>query len=86
MTNLVQLQEIFNEIQDCSSKKYSENINKSVNLITKDDSFTEIIHILLSCKKPVLPGRIVLFLRRITRKKTRNTTWNISIYFEICRF
>ncbi len=65
MNNVNILQDIFNQIQECDSKIYSENIKMAVKLIPMDDSFIKILHLILICKSATLPARISLFMKRV---------------------
>lgn len=65
MSSLVQLQQIFNEIQTCDSRAYTENLATTLQIISTDSSFLTILHSILACKRNTCPGRVSLFLERI---------------------
>ncbi|KAG5860485.1 hypothetical protein KMI_01g01210 [Encephalitozoon hellem] len=62
------MQLIFNEIQLCDTKKYSESLQEIVGILAGQDLFEEfcrIIDVVLACRKPSIPSRISNFLRSI---------------------
>jgi len=61
------MQLIFNEIQGCDSKRYSESLNEVVGMLSSHellDEFCRILNTILVCRKPSIPLRILNFLRR----------------------
>lgn len=65
MNTLDQLQEIFNDIQNCDSKTFSENIQSAMSIIPKDSSLLRIFDILLMCQKNTVPTKVSYFVKRI---------------------
>ncbi|ADM11990.1 chromosome condensation condensin complex subunit G [Encephalitozoon intestinalis ATCC 50506] len=65
--NLERMQLIFNEIQQCDTKRYSETLKEMVEMLTTQELFEEfckVINIILVCKRTSIPSRISNFLRR----------------------
>lgn len=61
----MELQQVFNQIQTCTPRIYSENISKAVDLIVVDTSFLTILHTIFACRKNTVPPRVALFLKRV---------------------
>lgn len=83
METLNQLQEIFNEIQNCDSKRFNENMLKTLSIIPIDNSFLRIIDCILVYSKNSPPPKVIHFIRRILEelKETNNDIFNIiSLY------
>lgn len=59
------LETIFNEIQTCDSKQFSENLSSALGLIPRSNAFLGIIDTLLLCQKNSVPPKISHFVRRI---------------------
>ncbi|KAM0671236.1 chromosome condensation complex Condensin [Ordospora colligata] len=66
-SDLYRMQLIFNEIQGCDSKRYSESLNEVIEILNTQEllnEFCRILDTILVCKKPSIPLRILNFLRR----------------------
>ncbi|AFN83476.1 chromosome condensation condensin complex subunit G [Encephalitozoon romaleae SJ-2008] len=66
--SLERMQLMFNEIQLCDTKKYSESLKEVIEMLIGQDLFEEfcrILNVVLTCRKPNIPSRISNFLRRI---------------------
>jgi len=59
------LQAIFNEIQTCDSKRFSENLALALGIIPKNNNFLNIINSILICQKSAIPPKISHFIKRI---------------------
>lgn len=77
------LQTIFNEVQTCDSKRFSENLIEAVNLIPKDNNFLNIINSILLCQKASIPSKILYFIRRIFEElhKSNGTILNAILFY-----
>lgn len=84
MNNLHTLQGLFNEIQKCESKEFSQNIQLAVNLIPKDESFIMILHTLLGCKNNSWPPRVNLFIKRVFEELITNNSDAIEGILKYC--
>lgn len=83
MNTLDQLQEIFNEVQDCDSKTFSENIQLAMSIIPKDNSLLRIFDTLLMCQRNTVPTKVSYFIKRILEeliKTNKNIFDTILLY------
>lgn len=61
---LDRLQQIFNEIQICNSKTFTENLGAALSIIPTDSSFLRIVDTIL-VHQASIPARIVHFIKRV---------------------
>lgn len=69
---LTRLQTIFNEIQSCNTKKFSDNLNEVLELVPIDNSFLRIIDSLLVSDKNTLPPKVGHFIKRILEEQSQS--------------
>lgn len=60
-----QLQNIFNDVQECDSRKFTDNMNTALALIDKDNSFLHIIDIIICNQRAAIPQKVSHLMRRI---------------------
>ncbi|KAI4290761.1 hypothetical protein PAPHI01_0035 [Pancytospora philotis] len=65
MTEAVEMQQIFNEIQTCAAGEISEKLARSVRLLGSSAALAPVLHAVLCSKRAALPPRIVGFTRRL---------------------
>ncbi|KMV65589.1 chromosome condensation complex Condensinsubunit G [Encephalitozoon cuniculi EcunIII-L] len=68
VSSLERMQLIFNKIQQCDSKGYSESLAEVMEMLTAhelSEEFLRVVNTVLACKRPSIPSRILSFLKRI---------------------
>ncbi|ELA42814.1 uncharacterized protein VICG_00129 [Vittaforma corneae ATCC 50505] len=83
MDTLIQLQTIFNEIQTCDSRRFSENMSTVLAIIPRDSSFLRIIDSILVFPKSSLPPKVTYFVRRVFEElnETNKSIFNIILMY-----
>lgn len=72
MDTLAKLQDIFNDIQTCDPRRFSENLTEALNLLPTDNSFLRIIDSVLLSDKNSLPPKVAHFIRRILEEQSHS--------------
>ncbi|KAK6090589.1 hypothetical protein P3W45_000312 [Vairimorpha bombi] len=76
------LQIMFNEIQICDSKRYSEHLSNFISIGKENKSFDLILHVIypiLLCKKYPIPSKIVLFIKRFVEEITQTREGSLIV-------
>lgn len=72
MNTLTRLQLIFNEIQSCDAKKFSESLGEVLKLVPIDNSFLRIIDSVILTDKNTLPPKVAHFIRRVLEEQSHS--------------